>query len=74
MRRDCFACTWDAWQAMSEAVGCDELTTLLRAPLRIEAVEGETPWPPGDDDPETLVYDVTSGFMESLTHETAPPC
>ena len=53
--------------AMSEAVGCDELTALLRAPLRIEAVEGETPWPPGDDDPETLVYDVASEFMESLT-------
>ena len=52
---------------MSEAVGCDELTTLLRAPLGIEAVEGETPWPPGNDDPETLIYDVASEFVESLT-------
>ena len=53
--------------AMSEAVGCDELTGLLRSPLRLEAVEGETPWPPGDDDPETLIHDVTCRFMESLT-------
>ncbi len=53
--------------AMAEAVGCDRLTTLLRAPLQIEAVEGEAPWPPAHDDPETLVYDVIGEFMESLT-------
>jgi hypothetical protein len=52
---------------MSEAVGCDELTNLLGARLRLEAVAGEAPWPPGDDDPETLIYEVTSEFMESLT-------
>ncbi len=52
---------------MAEAVGCDRLTTLLRAPLQIEAVEGEAPWPPGDDDPEPPPYDVTDEFMESLT-------
>lgn len=57
----------DSLAAMSEAVGCDELTGTLRSPLVLEAVEGETPWPPGDDDPETLIYDVTCQFMESLT-------
>lgn len=59
-------------KAMSESVGCHELTDLLGSPLVLEAVEGETPWPPGDDDPETLIYDVTCQFMESLTpRETA---
>jgi hypothetical protein len=53
--------------AMSEAVGCDELTNLLGARLRLEAVEGEAPWPPGDSDPETLIYEVTGQFMGSLT-------
>ncbi len=33
----------DKLAAMSEAVGCDELTDWLRSPLRLEAVEGEIP-------------------------------
>jgi hypothetical protein len=52
--------------AMSEEVGCVELTDLLRSPPHLEAVEGKPPWPPGDDDPEVLIYDVSSEFMESL--------
>jgi hypothetical protein len=57
----------DRLAAMSEEVGWDELTELLQSPLKLEAVEGDTPWPPGDNDPEALIYDATSEFMESLT-------
>jgi hypothetical protein len=53
--------------AMARAVGDDELMRLLARPLRLEVGWGETPWPPGDDDPETTIYEATGDFMRSLT-------
>lgn len=57
----------DRVAALAGAVGCRELTALLKGHLRLEAVAGPTPWPPGDDDPESLVYEATCDFMGSLT-------
>lgn len=53
--------------AMAEAVGDGELTSLLGCPLRIEVAEGEAPWPPGEDAPESLIYEAIGEFMDSLT-------
>jgi hypothetical protein len=53
--------------AMAEAVGDDELASLLGRPLRVEVAEGEAPWPPGEDAPESLIYEATGEFMGSLT-------
>jgi hypothetical protein len=53
--------------AMAEAVGHDELSSILGRPLRIEVVEGQAPWPPEEDAPESLIYDAIGDFMGSLT-------
>jgi len=52
---------------MAEAVGDDELASLLGCPLRVEVVEGAAPWPPGEDAPESLIAEATGEFMGSLT-------
>jgi hypothetical protein len=53
--------------AAAAEVGDDEASGLLGGPLRLEVVEGQTPWPPGDDDPETLIYEMTGDFVRSLS-------
>lgn len=55
----------DNLAAISRAIGCDELTTLLDSPV-LEVVEGDAPEPGDFDGPATLVYDATCRFMESL--------
>jgi hypothetical protein len=52
--------------AMAAAVGDREASRLLGMPLRLEAVEGQTPWPPAPDDPETLIAEMVGDFMASL--------
>jgi hypothetical protein len=53
--------------AIARAVGNDELADLLAGPLPFEVVAGQAPWPPGADDPETLIHEVISDFMLSLS-------
>lgn len=53
--------------AIAEAIGCDELAVLLGSPFRLETVEGQAPWPPGDNGSETLIYEAIGDFMRSLT-------
>jgi len=52
--------------AMAMSVGDDELAGLLGRGLRLEVVEGVRPWPPGPDDPETMIHETTGDFMRSL--------
>ncbi|MFI5455639.1 MAG: hypothetical protein ACHRXM_09325 [Isosphaerales bacterium] len=52
--------------AMAQAVGNDDSRGLLERPLRVGVVEGEKPWPPGRDDPETMISETTGDFMRSL--------
>lgn len=51
---------------MAAAIGDDDAARLLKTPFRLEAVEGQTPWPPTTDDPEACVYDMRCDFMQSL--------
>lgn len=43
-----------------------ELVELLDPLPQVEVASGVTPWPPDDDDPETLVYEVTADYMRYL--------
>jgi hypothetical protein len=48
-------------------VGNADLVQLLKPLPRIEIVVGKAPWPPGQDDPETLIYEARTDFILSLT-------
>jgi hypothetical protein len=52
---------------IAKAVGASELLALLAPLPRIEVIQGQTPWPPSQDDPETLIYEARTEFMASLT-------
>lgn len=54
-------------EKVAKEVGNSELVQLLEPPPRIEVVSGKTPWPPGQDDPETLIYEARTDFTLSLT-------
>lgn len=48
-------------------VGNSELVRLLKPLPRLAIVSGQAPWPPGQDDPETLIYEARADFIQSLT-------
>ncbi|MGV3724317.1 MAG: hypothetical protein ACO1SX_25765 [Actinomycetota bacterium] len=49
-----------------------ELVQLLTPLPEVEVFSGATPWPPDDDDPETLVYEVTTDYMRYLKWVLSP--
>jgi hypothetical protein len=49
-----------------------ELQALLDPLPAIEVVRGETPWPPDNDAPEGLIYEVTNDFMHHLKWDRKP--
>jgi len=53
-------------EEVARAVGNSELIRILQGRHRIEVVSGKTPWPPGQGDPETLLYEARADFMLSL--------
>ena len=53
--------------AIAKEVAATDLLRLLEPLPSIEVVEGQTPWPPSQDDPETLFYEARADFMASLT-------
>ncbi len=52
--------------AMARVLGRDEDASALECSLSVEVTEGEAPWPPDEDDPETAVYETIGDFMRSL--------
>lgn len=56
----------DQLAAIAQEMNDVEAVELLLRPLSLVVVEGETPWPPDDDDPETLIYEMRGDFMASL--------
>lgn len=59
-----------------EAAGDEDTVAELQALLdplpRVEVVQGETPQPPDDDDPEGLIYEVTNDVMRYLRWNLKP--
>jgi hypothetical protein len=49
-----------------------DLVRLLDPLPTVRVVKGECPWPPDDDDPESLIYEVSCDFMRYLEFELTP--
>jgi hypothetical protein len=52
---------------IARETGNGQLLRLLEPLPRVEVVPGKTPWPPGQDDPEVLIYEARTDFMTSLS-------
>jgi hypothetical protein len=52
---------------IAKHIGSIKLMEILERPPEIVVVQGQTPWPPSPDSVETLMYDVRTDFMASLT-------
>ena len=58
---------WQKLNEISKEVKSNELAQMLRQHDRFEVVVGDRPWPPSEDDPETLVDEVVTDYVLSLS-------
>lgn len=52
---------------VAREIGNRDLRHLLEHPPQIEVICGKVPWPPGQNDLESLIYEVRTDFILSLT-------